>query len=369
MLDALANPELAAAVLDLANYLYRRGQMDPHPATPRVGELSQLAEAIVALLDSYQDSTPENPNELLERQEKVANGVPLAISLCDALALIGDERTIPTLEHMLALKHRRIRVEAAAALVRFGQEGAIAVLNDLAAEPSVRSRVLAYADELDVLEAIDVEYRSPVSEAEAQLISHLSEPTNMGLPPTTCELIDSRILSWPGYEEPRNCYLFRYSYQVIDSHGQPTTYSNVGISGPLSHAFHSDLSPLSVPDMYAAFAGWQAEHEEISEQPLQQRTIQPQVVLDFIDRLANEDYENIEPLALANFFQDEILVARAEHESVSGAVVVDHARTSWFPGSDADRAIGPAEAYAIYKGRRLLRSFNDDFWDEADASV
>jgi hypothetical protein len=265
---------------------------------------------------------------------------------------------------MLELKHRRLRVEAAAALVKLGQEPAIEVLTKLAAEPTVRSRVIAYADELNISDQIEDEFRTPLAEAEAQLIMHLSEPTNMGVPPTTCELIDSRVLSWPGYEEPRNCYLFSYTYQVLDKEGQPATFSNIGIAGPVAHAFHADLRQLSHADAYAAFAGWHAEHPEINEQPLQHRNSQPQIVREFAERLTDEAYEEVNPLVLANFFQDQVVVSLAKRDSVRGTVVVDEARTSWFPESNAERPIGPAEAYSIYKGRRLLRSFNDELWDE-----
>ncbi|MEM7314448.1 MAG: HEAT repeat domain-containing protein, partial [Planctomycetota bacterium] len=364
ILDAISNPELAASILDLANFLTRRERIAPHPAVDRVDELNQLAEAIAAMLDTFQTSQPTSAEDLRLRQEKVANGIPLAVSLCDALAFIGDERSIPVLERLLELKHRRLRVEAAAALIRLDQEPATQVLCDMAAEPSVRSRVIAYAEELEIMDSIDPEFRTPVAIAEADLITFLSDPTNMGLPPANCELMDASLLSWPGYEEPRNCYLFRYSYDIVDANGQPATFSNVGIAGPLAHTFHADLSQLPTADIYAAFAGWQAEHEEINEQPLQHRTMQPQVVQDFVERLEKEDYDEIQPLVLGNFFQDQVLVTLAKRESTAGTVIVDQARSSWFPQSSSDRGIGPAEAYAIYKGRRLLRSFNDDLWDE-----
>ncbi len=80
--------------------------------------------------------------------------------------------------------------------------------------------------------------------------------------PHEMELIDSRTQYWPSYEEPRDCYLFRYTY-IVPS-GQ---LSNVGIAGPLTCAFNSDLANLPPDDIYAVFAGWQAEHEDIYEVP------------------------------------------------------------------------------------------------------
>ncbi len=65
---------------------------------------------------------------------------------------------------------------------------------------------------------------------------------------------------WPSYTEPQTCYLFRFTYPL--SNGQ---YTNVGIAGPVVHAFNADMAELPELDIYAAFAGWQAEHPEIFE--------------------------------------------------------------------------------------------------------
>jgi hypothetical protein len=56
------------------------------------------------------------------------------------------------------------------------------------------------------------------------------------------------------------CHLFRFTYVFGDAQ-----YTNVGIAGPACYAFGCDLSDLPPDDIFAAFAGWHAEHDEMYE--------------------------------------------------------------------------------------------------------
>ena len=392
LFGGLGNPALAPPIMDLANYLTRSGATNKHPAAERVDHLLQLVEAVVANLSTLQSKPAESPAELRQKQLAVANSLPLAVSLCDALALIGDDRAIPKLTRMAELKHRRLRVEAAAAIIRLEQsadpdaivqplqpkdadeEGekpseAVLMLASMAAEPVVRLRAIAYAEELGITEQLAFEHRSPIAVAEAELTSYLAEPMQMGMPPMACELIDSRVLHWPGYEEPRNCYLFQFSYVVAVDESQPATpYTSIGIAGPLVHAFHADIAHLPHENKYAAFAGYQGEHEDIQEYDLTNTTLRssPQSIVDSLaDKLARAGYDDVEPQIFATFFGEPVIVAKATNENTApGIVVIDEdEKEDWYPHVGTSRPVGPAEAWYIYKGRRLLRSFNSDDFD------
>jgi len=359
LLESLSNPEMAPAVLDVANYITRQNRTEQHPATSRTEPLIRLAEAVLSRLEKAQEA-PESDDDPKQRQQQIAQSVPLAISLCDTLGQIGDRRAIPTLERMLDLRHRRLRVEAAAALIRLGNDEAIETLASLASEPSMRLRVLAYAEELGCADRVAEEHQSPLALAEAGMVAFLSEPTQMGIPPQTCELIDSRTLAWPGFEEPRDCYLFRYSYgpfQQFDNEQKSATFSNIGIAGPLVHTFHADLAELPIEDIYAAFAGWQAEHEEIREAPWTDEAAASLVQADVISQLKSA-FDTFEPLSIGSFFGDQVLIARATRGNVEGTAVVDAARIDWYQSTGRLRPLGPGEAFCIYKGRRLLSIFN-----------
>ena len=194
----------------------------------------------------------------------MARGVALAVALCDALALIGDKSATGKLYQALRVGHRRLRTEAAAALASSERSEGKAELVKLAAEPIARLRVLAYADEIGIRDQIEPQYVTPEARAEAELCVWLAEPTQYGVPPTSCELFDHRQQHWPGFDDPVDCFLFQFQYVVTLDSGEQS-FSNIGMAGPLVHAFVADLGDLPAEDIYAAFAGWHAQHEDIRE--------------------------------------------------------------------------------------------------------
>lgn len=351
----LEHSSVAAAILDLANHLTRTGRVLQHPAADRAAQLISLLGGLVDRLGRLEEKPFESGQSAAELSAQVAESVSLAVALCDALALIGDKEAVGKLYRALELEHRRLRTEAAAALARLGEEAGLAALLALAAEPVARLRVLAYAEELGVLEKVNLEFASPVARAEAELVVWLAEPTQFGLPPKTCELVDSRTQFWPGFDEPVECFLFRYSYELGE-----TRFSNVGIAGPMSRAFIADLADLPPDDIYAAYAGWQAEHEEIRETEVTSLTVSQRTDVARLERrLRDAGYESLAPLTLSSFFGDKVLVAQARWEGVEGIAVADAEETFWRPIGRSRRPLGPHEAYCIYKGRRLLRTFNE----------
>jgi hypothetical protein len=243
-------------------------------------------------------------------------------------------------------------------LARLGDERGREELIALAAEPVARLRVLAYARELDLIDEVPDEYRTPIAEAEAELCVWLAEPTQFGLPPSRCELVDDRELYWPGFEEPVWCFLFRFTYNVL-AQGKELVYSNVGIAGPVTHAFTADLGDLAPDDIYAAFAGWLAEHMVIQEFDVERLSQSERLEATRLERrLHDAGYSQIEPKVMGYFFGEKALVAPAQRESVPGIAVVDFHDIYFYPTRDSRRSLGVREAYCIYKGRKLLRTFN-----------
>lgn len=352
LLDALAHPSIAAAVLDLANHLTQRQRVERHPASQRSEQLIEALGCLVGRLGKLEEQ-PTPADDAVLRQ--VDDSVSLVISLCYALALVGDEKAIGKLNQALELGHRRIRIEAAYALAKLGATHGVEGLLALAAEPMVRPRVIAYAEDLGVADRLEERYTSPAARAEGELASWLALPTNLGLAPSRLETIEERELYWPGYEDPVECFLVRFTYEL-----PPRVYSNVGIVGPLTHAFTADLSGLAPGDIFAAFAGWQAEHDEIFQLDLARVSGGQQVEVDrLVRRLRDARYENIEPVTLGFFFGQRVLLADAEREGVPGTAIADGEELFWFPEVGQSRPLGADVAYSIYKGRKLLRTFND----------
>ncbi|MEC7566092.1 MAG: hypothetical protein VX738_10455 [Planctomycetota bacterium] len=360
LFQALKHPVAAAAIIDLANYLCRADKVTPHPAAEITVQLEGLLKGVVEQLSMIEDGSILKSQPDLTAQamaEQVNQGVGLAVSLCDAIALTGNEETTAILFQAMSLGHRRVQVEAAAALVRLQQDGGRQRLVTLAEEPAVRVRVLHYAEELAILDEVDSEYKTDVAVAEGKLALHLAEPHIMGLAPRSMELYEQAELFWPGFDDVQTCSLFRYEYIIGDK-----PLMNIGLGAPEVQSVRADLTHLSPEDIYALFAADSIVHEEIFE--MDADDLDSQAELDKVRltrRLHDRGYSSIQPVHLGFFFGDRVLTAYATRDDETGVVVVDASDDHWFCSRSEVRPLMAQDVYNIYKGRKLLLTFNPDF--------
>lgn len=349
VLNGLQFRAVAGPILDLANFLFRTGRVSRHPASARAGELTELLGIFAGILGKHEDDIQRDENPTPESALAVADSISVVVSLCDALALMEAREAIGKLYQVLDLSHRRLRTEAAAALARMGEEDGKTALVELAQYPVTRLRVLAYADELGCCDRIADEFKSSGGRAEAELTLLLSQPTHFGFAPASCELIDRRIQYWPGYDEPIECFLFRYTYQF-----EQGELENVGIVGPLTHCISANLNHLPAEQVYAAYAGWHVDHDDILTVELDNEIAAQRVETEKrIRHIASAGFESIIPVFIGSLFGDRSLVAKARKEQLVGSVVATQTEIEWFEGLD------PETSFSTYVGQRLLRSFNE----------
>jgi hypothetical protein len=168
------------------------------------------------------------------------------------------------------------------------------------------------------------------------------------------DLVEARTMYWPGYDDPVACFLFRFSYEM-----HAGEYAGIGIAGPVCHAFAADLADLPPDDIFAVFAGWQAEHDEVYELDAGRLTEAQQVEASRLERrLRDEGCHAIQPALLGFFFGERVLVAHAVYEGQPGIAVASQDEFVWLPARGSRRPPGPDEAICLFKGRRLLRAFN-----------
>src|SRR5262249_17257360 len=151
-----------------ANHLTRTRRVARHPATERADQLIALLGSVVDRLRRLEERPAEFGNSPADLRKVVAEGMPLVIGLCDALAWIGDPRAVGKLTQALELGHRRLRTEAAAALARLDQERGREKLIELTAQPAARLRALAYLEEIGLLDRVPEDRRSAAARAEGQ---------------------------------------------------------------------------------------------------------------------------------------------------------------------------------------------------------
>lgn len=359
LLDALEHPTEAATVLDLANFLTRRRRLASHPATARQAALTELLGNLTTHLEKIETgkSAPAAKLSVADLRRHVAESVTLVVSLCDALALIGNTAAIGTLERTLALAHRRVKTEAAAALARLHDEAGTQALVEIAAEAVVRNRALAYLEELHLIDRVDPKYRTDEARAEGDMAAWLTEPAQFGLPPQLLEIVDTCTQKWPGYHEPVCCRLWRYEYRL-----RGKSLAGIGITGPVTHAFNADLQDMSPADIYAVFAGWQAEHDEIFEVSADELTAEQSQAWSHISAaLQKAELSNLAFVKLGHFFGAEQFVATGTRADQPGVIILDGQEVHWYPVTiSSARAPGANEIYWLHKGKRLLRAFNAD---------
>ena len=221
-------------------------------------------------------------------------------------------------------------------------------------EPVARLRVLAYAQELGLNEEIEEQFSTDEARAEAELALWLAQPENIGFPPTSIELVDRRVQFWPGFDEPIDCFVFRYVYPVNDA-----VFDNLALVGPVTHGLRARLVDLPIEDVYAIFAGWSAEHEDIYELEIEHDNPAHQSDLARMSRrLTDRGFEHVTPLRWGAFLGDRVLLASATKEGENVFCVVDAIDVVWLPERLGKGVFSEVEAYQLYKGSKLLRTFN-----------
>lgn len=350
----LAHPQLAPVMIDIMNYQTRNQIVKRHPAAGHIPLLSELLRGAVRELKRIESGElPPNPSEDQMRR-MVADGLALVVSLCDALGLCGHHSAESALFEASQLKHRQIQTEAAAALARLHSPAGAAQLISLAAEPVARLRVLTYAEELGLTSEIPEDYRTDLALAEGKLALWLADPQRVGVAPGQIELVEARELYWPSYEHPVLCYLFRFRYS-----GPESAYENFGLVGPLVHVFAEDLHWLELDDLFAAFAGWQAEHPEIYELagPAAEQA-HPELVQRTLKLLRERNFHELNLELVGHFFGEWIAVVAAQTDNSSGFALVNNSTIHWF-GNHEEQPVSASFAYMIYRGRRMLQAFNE----------
>lgn len=353
---ALAQPSMAAIVLDLANYLTLSGRAPVHPAQDRVEPLTRLLRGLVERLRLSEEDPRRVADTAEGLREQINDTVALFTSLSHALGLVGDRRAVPALTQGLDVGHRRVQLESAAALGRLGEASGLEHLAALARDPATRSRALAYLAELEELGRVAPEFLAPLARAEGDLAHWLADPQHLGTAPSRLWLLEERHLAWPGFDEPQDCFLFGFEYAFPRG-----TLSGVGLAGPLTLGLPGNWDDLTSDDLFGYFAGWQTEHPEIRHWTADE--LGPQWTAHeerLAARLAAQEvpYAQARLELVGQFFEQLVWVAAAEREAEPGILVVDEQATYWWASRADSRRLGPREAYSIYQGRQILNTFN-----------
>lgn len=354
LLAAMAQPELATAIIDLANFYYRNKSVRPHPAATRVTPLANLLSQATQRLLQIEQAPAALGLPAAQLSAVINDSVGLITAISDALALIGDRTVVGKIFPGLEVKHRRVQLESAHALAALGEEEGKQALVGLAEQAVVRRRVIAYAKALNIEQRIDPKFTTAAALAETELTLWLSHPQQMGFAPLETKLVDQRTQFWPGFEAAVECFLIEYRYPFAEK-----VYQNVGLVGPITHSFSVDLHPLPVDDIYAVFAGWQVKHPEIfAVEKTDWTPHQSGTVARLRRRMSDQSLLVKQDVVLGHCLGQWVLVSRAVKSERDGWAVADSEQCLWLPDDAGFTNFDASLVWYLFLGRLLLKQFN-----------
>jgi len=173
----------------------------------------------------------------------------------------------------------------------------------------------------------------------------------MGISPSRMELLDQRTLGWPGFEQPQECFLFRFEYDL-----QESICSNIGFSGPMCHTFSQNLADIPLDDTYAIFVGWDIDHPDAFE-------VVPNALDARIQDRMNRVLESLpdqvqlnESLLCCSFFEHFGILARVLiNDEIRIALLSEDDNMTFEPFSTKNQA-DPMLTYWLWRGRTFFES-------------
>jgi hypothetical protein len=344
-------PSVLSPALDVLNHAVRVRSLPEHPAKPMLGTLLRIMGGLVQQLGKLEENPAQFGSSVKSIQKILFDSVSLCVSLCHSFALIGDPESIGKLNQASQLAHRRIRTEAAYALAKLGDKKGQERLIELASDFASRQRAIVYAEELGIEDRVDEKWTTAAALAESRLANWLAQNEQMGITPARMELLDQRTLPWPGFEQPQECFLFRYEYDM-----QSSVFSNVGFSGPMCSTFAHDLADISLDDTYAIFVGHDIDHPDALELPpntIDARWIErSKRIIESIP----DGVEWLETILCAQFFEHFGLLARVRAGNAERiAVLGEDEQVIYEPFTTKNQA-DPMLTLWLWRGRKFFDS-------------
>jgi hypothetical protein len=121
------------------------------------------------------------------------------------------------------------------------------------------------------------------------------------------------------------------------------------------------VANLPLDDIYAIYAGWHAEHDQIFSVASEQfNEAQLRLMEQFQRHLERLGYQNIRPAQLGFFLDEQAGVFIARRDATECVVATDGLETIDQPISGRLRPLTPEDLFNLFKGRKMLRTFNSN---------
>lgn len=332
--QSLSNPLppgfVAVGLLDAANREAIEGRLDHHPFNTEQGQ-AQLKVWI----------SSRNPDEF-----SYAHSATAAMPFLDA-SIRGE-----LLGHAREHTDTGVRIEAAWASAKLGQEIGLQMLRDYCLDVNHSSTAVRYLTELGREEIVPREVNEPEFLAKAEFANWLAHPNELGRPPDELEVLDHRTLYWPPAGEAKTLWLIKY--RLADEWGLEADDVDCGLVGSTTWSFFSyKMHQRPAEDCYAIHCCWELGLEEI----------EPDDASDYENLLQQWPHEPLEDAEVVRVLEIPpelkhgrriVAIATATMNGEQGWAVLDGADSLWYPASAMPEGEYVGAVLSTHVGRRLL---------------
>lgn len=336
---SLSNPLpegfIGICLLDAANALLLEGESMPHPFDTAEGH--------------------DRLREWLSSEDPAC--FSYAHSATAALAFLGEPGREPLLQQALVHPDVGVRVEAAWAAAKLGDEDGLERLADYCRDLRTAQVAKHYLVEMGRADVIPPAANEPGFAALAEFAQWCAHPNELGRVPDKLEIMDHRTLRWPPEREPKPLWLIKYT--LHDATGLEDDDIECGMVGSITFCLFSyHLEQRPPEDAYAVHCYWEMEQQHLIEESdvrndqanyasLWQEWSGPALADAKLHYVAEISPELKYPQRLVG------LAAGSIHGR-PGWLVLDGPRTQWYP-----RAAQPCDSFEsvtlkIHVGRHLL---------------
>jgi hypothetical protein len=329
---------IAVSLLDASNAAALAGGSMKHPFDSPVG-WETLGKWLVA----------EDPDNF-----------SYAHSATAALPFINKKEQLRLLA--IASKHPdvSVRMEAAWATAKIGNEAGIMLLSEFCLDPNHSATACCYLEELGRADAIPLEAKLPDFAAKAEFAQWLSHPNELGRPPDRLDIVDSRTLAWPPEGKKKDLWLIKYT--VYDDTGLEEDDMDVGMVGSTTFCLFSyHLASRPPEDGYAIHCCWELEGQKLL---IEKDVDTPGDYASLFAQWRGEELTSPEILLVVEisprlkYPQGIVAVASASLKREQGWVVLDGERSAWYPKDELPDASTSTIA-KLHIGRQFL-GFHDE---------
>ncbi|MCA9232089.1 MAG: hypothetical protein KDA57_15680 [Planctomycetales bacterium] len=331
---SLANPIppefIGVSFLDSANRIAIEGDLEVHPFDTDQG-YAQLRAWL----------TSRDPDEF-----SYAHSATASLPFLDHSArneLLGLAR-----EHA----DTGVRIEAAWASAKLGQEIGLQMLRDYCLDINHSATAIRYLTELEREDVVPQEAGNPEFQAKAEFANWLAHPNELGRPPDELEVLDHRTIYWPSAGEETSLWLIKY--RLADFWGLEADDVDCGLVGSATWCFFRYKMHQRPPeDCYAIHCCWELNLEESEvdgaaeyEAMLKQWPHDP---------LTNVDVSRVVEIPPElKYGRRLVAIASAKMNNEEGWAVLDSGDSLWYPASvmPEDEYIGAV--LKVHVGRKLL---------------